>query len=82
MPKIPRDIAGSDLCRLLNRYGYEITRHKGSHVRLTSNSMGYKHSITIPEHDSIKVGTMSKILSSVASYLGVQKKDLLDDLMG
>ena len=81
MPKVPRDISGKQLCKLLGGYGYRITRQTGSHIRLTSNFMGYEHSITIPEHDVIKIGTMSKILKDVADYLEVQKEELLKGLM-
>ena len=81
MPKVPRDISGKQLCRLLGSYGYRIIRQTGNHIRLTSNFMGYEHSITIPEHDVIKIGTMSKILKDVADYLEVQKQELLKDLM-
>jgi len=34
--KLPRDIAGDELAALLRRYGYEVTRQTGSHIRLTS----------------------------------------------
>lgn len=34
--KIPRDISGEELARLLKKYGYEVTRQKGSHIRLTA----------------------------------------------
>lgn len=35
--KIPRDIGGEELARLLGKYGYKITRQTGSHMRLTSS---------------------------------------------
>ena len=80
MPKIPRDITSRDLRKLLSEYGYEKTRRTGSHIRLTSNSMGYEHSITIPEHSPIRIGTMNKILNNAAGYLKMQKRELLDAL--
>ena len=82
MPKVPRGIAGKQLCKLLGKYAYRITRQTGSHIRLTSSFMGYEHSISIPEHNVIKIGTMNKILKDVADYLEVQKEELLDGLMG
>jgi len=36
MPKIPRDISGRDLAKVLSKYGYEIVRQTGSHIRLVS----------------------------------------------
>jgi len=43
MPKIPRDISGKELARALSKYGYTSTRETGSHLRLTSEFMRYKH---------------------------------------
>lgn len=37
MPKIPRDLSGKELAKLLSRFNYEITRQTGSHIRLTTN---------------------------------------------
>jgi len=77
MPRIPRDLSGRDLCKILSAFGYSVTRQVGSHIRLKSSSMGYEHSITIPDHDPIKIGTLNKILSDVCSYLNLRKEDLL-----
>ncbi len=40
-------ISGSELAKLLKKYGYEITRQTGSHIRLTTSVKG-EHHITIP----------------------------------
>jgi predicted RNA binding protein YcfA (HicA-like mRNA interferase family) len=55
--KIPRDLGGEDLVRLLKKYDYEITRQAGSHIRLTTNLKG-EHHITMPSHKPLKVGTL------------------------
>jgi predicted RNA binding protein YcfA (HicA-like mRNA interferase family) len=34
--RLPRDLGGEELAVLLRRYGYEVTRQTGSHVRLTT----------------------------------------------
>jgi len=34
--KIPREIRGEELTKLLKKYGYQITRQGGSHTRLTT----------------------------------------------
>jgi hypothetical protein len=38
-------------------------------MRLTSNLKGVVRHVTIPAHDSLRVGTLSQILSEVVSYL-------------
>ncbi|MFH0921020.1 MAG: type II toxin-antitoxin system HicA family toxin [Fibrobacterota bacterium] len=51
MPKLPRDLSGRQLCKVLEKYGYLVTRQAGSHIRLTSNKMGFAHAITILDHN-------------------------------
>lgn len=80
--KIPRDLGGEELARLLGKYGYKITRQTGSHMRLTSSFKGKEHHTTIPRHISLKVGTTSNILKDVASYLEIEKEQLIKNLFG
>jgi predicted RNA binding protein YcfA (HicA-like mRNA interferase family) len=79
---LPHDLSGRELIRLLKRYGYESTRQVGSHIRLQSNLRGYVHSITIPDHDSLRIGTLNSILSDVAEYMGIDRGKLMQDLFG
>ncbi len=78
--KLPRDVSGEELARLLEKYGYQITRQTGSHIRLTSIIKDAQHHITIPRHKLLKVGTLSGILSDIASYLEVDRKTLMENL--
>lgn len=78
--KLPRDLSGRELVRLLKAYGYEATRQVGSHIRLQSNLRGPSHSITIPDHDSLRIGTLNSILSDVADYVGIDRAQLMQDL--
>ena len=79
--KIPRDVGGHDLVKVLNRYGYEVTRQTGSHIRLTT-LQGGEHHLTIPAHDSLRIGTLSAILTEVAEHLGKEKSQLIAELWG
>jgi predicted RNA binding protein YcfA (HicA-like mRNA interferase family) len=78
--KLPRDIAGEELARVLDKYGYKITRQTGSHIRLTSAIKGAEHHITIPSHNPLKIGTLSSILNEVAAYLEMDRKTLIEKL--
>ena len=80
--KLPRDLPGLELASLLRRHGYEITRQTGSHLRLTSTTKGIEHHITIPRHKKLKVGTLSAILTDVASYLDIEREKLGEELFG
>ncbi len=79
MPKIPRNIYGKDLCKVLKKYGYEKTRQTGSHIRLTKSSNPI-HNITIPNHKPIKVGTLNKILTDISNHLNISKSELISNL--
>jgi len=65
--KIPRDISGEELARLLKKYGYEVTRQKGSHIRLTGfvilHDVQHKFCILIPAYR--QAGLIFTFLSSV-----------------
>ena len=80
MPKIPRDISGRDLANLLKKFGYEITRQTGSHMRLTSSIKNEPHHITIPVHTPLKIGTLSQILKDIANCLKMSKDDFIKKL--
>ncbi len=78
--KIPRDMSGEKLAKLLSKYGYHITRQTGSHMRLTTEKNGAHH-ITIPKNKPLKIGTLSAILNDVSEHLKVSKEDILKDLI-
>jgi predicted RNA binding protein YcfA (HicA-like mRNA interferase family) len=80
MPRIPRDLSAKQLCRLLERLGYEVTRQQGSHLRLEATHPNGAHRLTVPNHDSIKIGTLNSILADVAGVIGVTKSELIDRL--
>lgn len=79
--RIPRDASGEQLSRLLRKYGYEVTRQTGSHIRLTTSQNG-EHHITIPNHDPLKVGTLNSVISDVADHLKIPKEQALRELFG
>ena len=80
MPKIPRDISGRELARLLDKYGYKIVRETGSHIRLVSIYKETEHKITIPDHQPIKIGTLNSILHDISEYLKISKQELTQEL--
>ena len=80
MPKIPRDISGEELTKLLKKYGYKVNRKTGSHIRLVSKFKDEEHNITVPDHHPIKIGTLNNILSDLTNYLKIDKKELINKL--
>ena len=62
--KLPRDLSGEALAKMLKILGYQPTRQTGSHIRLTTYQKG-EHHVTIPNHHSLRVGTLSNILVKI-----------------
>ena len=79
MKKIPRDITGYELIKLIGKFGYQITRQTGSHIRLTTTENGIHH-ITVPNHNPLKIVTLSNILSDIANHFQISKKEVLEKL--
>lgn len=79
--KLPRDISGRKLSKLLEKYGYSVTRQTGSHVRLTTAQNG-EHHITIPDHVELRLGTLNAILVDVADHFNLSRDQLVRDLFG
>jgi len=79
--KLPRNLSGAELARALRKLGYAITRQSGSHLRLTTSERG-QHHVTVPNHDPIKVGTISGILGDVARHFEISRDELIERLFG
>lgn len=77
--KLPRDVNGTTLAKALQPLGYEVTRQKGSHIRVTTQVNGEHHEV-IPAHKPIKPGTLSSILRSIARHHKMTTKELLEQL--
>jgi predicted RNA binding protein YcfA (HicA-like mRNA interferase family) len=79
--RLPRDLSGRDLAKALAKLGYEITRQTSSHIRLTTTQNG-EHHVTIPDHDSIRVGTLAGILGDVARHHDLTRDRLAQFIFG
>jgi len=77
--KLPRDLDGNQLAQALSKFGYEIIRQTGSHIRLTTQQQG-EHHITILSHSPLKVSTLNAILKDVADHSGMSRDALLSQL--
>jgi predicted RNA binding protein YcfA (HicA-like mRNA interferase family) len=81
--RLPRDLSGEDLAALLRRrYSYRLVRQRGSHMTLTGTVGGVSHSVTVPRHRVVQVGTLSRIVADVAAHLGVTQDEVRRELFG
>jgi predicted RNA binding protein YcfA (HicA-like mRNA interferase family) len=79
MKKIPRNISGEKLVKVLQILGYVTSRQIGSHIRLTTKENG-EHHLTIPNHDPIKIGTLSNIINEIALHFKLSKEELIEKI--
>jgi hypothetical protein len=50
-------------------------------MRLTTMQSG-EHHVTIPQHDPLRIGTLSAILNDVAAHLDLSRDELSEKLFG
>jgi predicted RNA binding protein YcfA (HicA-like mRNA interferase family) len=78
--KLPRDLSGAELIKLLcKHYSYRRVNQEGSHVILETNTPR-PHRISIPDHSSLRVGTLNAILKAIANVQGVERETILRQL--
>ena len=78
--RLSRDVDSDQLVKALNRLGYRVVRQSGSHIRLQCDDPA--HAITVPDHRPLKIGTLSAILSEIATRREIDKAELIDLLFG
>ena len=75
--KLPRDLPGRELARLLcKEWAYVEVHQSGSHIILETEEPSHQR-IAIPAHDALRIGTLNAILRSVAKHKGASREALL-----
>ncbi len=78
--KLPRNLAGPALAKILCRYWKYVQVHQtGSHIILDTEEPSHQR-IAIPSHKSLRVGTLHNILKSVAHHKGINRQEIIDKL--
>jgi predicted RNA binding protein YcfA (HicA-like mRNA interferase family) len=75
--KLPRDLSGRNVVAILvARFDYRVVHEGGSHIVLETDSPSHRR-IAIPDHESLRLGTLSAILRAVASHKHVQRDTIV-----
>ncbi|EKD26126.1 MAG: hypothetical protein ACD_79C01354G0002 [uncultured bacterium] len=75
--KIPRNLRGSDLIKILiQKMDYKFIHQEGSHVILETNTPHHQR-IAIPDHKFLRIGTLNSILRSISNHKKTSKEDLI-----
>ena len=75
--KLPRDLSGKSLVQALcQHWDYRVVHQAGSHSILQTETPGHQR-ISVPDHSTLRVGTLNAILRQVSTHKGVGKEELL-----
>lgn len=73
MPKLQR-LSGSDVVRILSRFGFSVVAQRGSHMKLKRTlTDGSKQTLTIPNHPELDTGTCHAIFHQAMRYIPEQE---------
>ena len=57
-----RVLSGQEICAILEQHGFCQVRRKGSHIVMQRVSPDGTRSVPVPDHDEIRIGTLSSII--------------------
>ncbi len=55
-------ISGREAVQAFQRFGYEVVRQRGSHIRLRHPTDPAKQPLTIPDHRTLKPGLLRRLI--------------------
>jgi predicted RNA binding protein YcfA (HicA-like mRNA interferase family) len=59
--KLPADISGQELVKVLQRVGFVVSRQRGSHMILRRETPYAR--VVVPDHKRLRPGTLKQILN-------------------
>ena len=78
--KVPRDLSGQELVKVLCRdWGYSQIHQEGSHIVLQTEEPSH-HRVAVPAHRSLRIGTLNAVLKAVARHKNVPRDRILQSL--
>lgn len=78
--KVPRDLSGAQLVKILCRdWGYRMVHQEGSHIILQTDTPTNQR-LSVPNHNPVRVGTLNSIARAVSTHKGVERQQLLESL--
>ena len=62
--KVPKlgNFSGKDICKILNKNGFDQIRQKGSHIIMQKRHNNSTITVPVPNHKEIKSGTLRSII--------------------
>jgi len=80
--RLPRDLSGRALVAALGEpFGHRLVHQQGSHMVVQTETPRH-HRIAIPDHKTLRVGTVHGILRAVANAQDMSKDEVAARLFG
>jgi predicted RNA binding protein YcfA (HicA-like mRNA interferase family) len=73
-------ISGKVLVKFLEDLGYKKISRKGSHIKFKLFTESGTHTIIVPNHNPIALGTLNDILNKVSFWTNKSKNELMEIL--
>lgn len=70
--KLPTDLSGQELVKVLLRVGFVVSRQRGSHIILRRGDPYAR--VVVPDHKQVRPGTLRQILNQA----GITVEQLLE----
>jgi len=70
--KLPTDVSGQELVKVLLRVGFVVNRQRGSHIVLRRGKAVAR--VVVPDHKRVRPGTLRQILTEA----GLSIEELLE----
>lgn len=74
--KIKTSIAGSEIIKFFESFGFVLNRTNGSHMIMKRIKDGHKEVLVIPNHKVVLKGTLKAIINQSSKYISLN--DLQD----
>jgi predicted RNA binding protein YcfA (HicA-like mRNA interferase family) len=75
--KLPKDLSGRKVVdALVRKLEYRVVHEKGSHIVLETETPSHQR-IAIPDHKSLRLGTLSAILRAFALHKHLDKDQIV-----
>ena len=68
MPKLKR-LTAKQVLAILMQFGFVVASQRGSHIKMTRIVQNQKQILTIPNHDSLDMGTCKAIMRQASRYI-------------
>lgn len=68
-----KTLSGKDIVKILTAFGFELTKQKGSHMKLKRVVYGNTETLIVQNHKVIPVGTLKSIFNQTSKYISKEE---------